>query len=189
MRGVQSWRTWHDDDGSDRGGPGAGTDCVVPGIAGGERLPGARLDLINGVEARYTNVERTTDAIFAIESFEGMTHRIEVLLDLLGPVAEVRGLADNLRFRDREVEDTCVAHLRFQGGAVAVLSVTHAAQERREVVARRGEHQHQRALAVGDRLAAEDDAHAPRALLDVNPVVRRGGSSGPFGNQRPGTLI
>jgi predicted dehydrogenase len=57
-----------------------------------------------------------------------------VLLDLLGPVAGVRGFPTNVRFRDREVEDTCVAHLRFQSGAEAVLAVTHAAQESRDAV-------------------------------------------------------
>jgi predicted dehydrogenase len=49
-------------------------------------------------------------------------HRIEVLLDLLGPVAEIRGRPANVRFREREVEDTCVAHLRFRSGAEAVLA-------------------------------------------------------------------
>jgi len=33
---------------------------------------------INGIEARYSNVEYTADAIFAIESYVGMTHRIEL---------------------------------------------------------------------------------------------------------------
>jgi predicted dehydrogenase len=61
-------------------------------------------------------------------------HRIEVLLDLLGPVALVRGFPSNVRFRDREVEDTCLAHLRFESGAEAVLAVTHAAQESRDSV-------------------------------------------------------
>ena len=59
-------------------------------------------------------------------------HRIEVLLDLLGPVREVQGFPANVRFRDRNVEDTCVAHFRFHNGAEAVLAVTHAASERRD---------------------------------------------------------
>jgi predicted dehydrogenase len=59
-------------------------------------------------------------------------HRIEVLLDLLGPVAEVHGFPTKVRFRDREVEDTCVAYLRFRSGAEAVVAVTHAAQESRD---------------------------------------------------------
>jgi predicted dehydrogenase len=61
-------------------------------------------------------------------------HRIEVLLDLLGPVQETRGFASNARHRDREVEDTCVAHLLFAGGVQALVSVTHAAQERRDTL-------------------------------------------------------
>ena len=61
-------------------------------------------------------------------------HRIEVLLDLLGPATVVRGFPTNVRFHDREVEDTCVAHLQFAGGAQAVLSVSHAAQERRDTL-------------------------------------------------------
>src|SRR6185295_18177821 len=58
-------------------------------------------------------------------------HRLEVLLDLLGPLERVQGFPANVRFLEREVEDTCVAHLQFQSGAQAVLSVTHAAREAR----------------------------------------------------------
>ena len=59
-------------------------------------------------------------------------HRIEVLMDLLGPVERVRGFPAKVRFPEREVEDTCVAHLGFASGAAAVLSVSHAAQEARD---------------------------------------------------------
>jgi predicted dehydrogenase len=62
-------------------------------------------------------------------------HRVEVLLDLLGPLAEAQGIATRARFKEREVEDTCVASLRFRSGAAAVLTVTHAARERRDTVA------------------------------------------------------
>ena len=61
-------------------------------------------------------------------------HRIEVLLDLLGPVEEVQGFPVNVRFRAREVEDTCVARLRFRRGAEAVLTVSHAARESRDSI-------------------------------------------------------
>ncbi len=61
-------------------------------------------------------------------------HRIEVLLDLLGPFREVHGFSARVRFPEREVEDTCVAHFRFPGGAMAVLEVSHAAQERRDTL-------------------------------------------------------
>ena len=33
---------------------------------------------INGIEARYSNVEYAADAIFALESYVGMSHRIEL---------------------------------------------------------------------------------------------------------------
>jgi predicted dehydrogenase len=62
-------------------------------------------------------------------------HRVEVLLDLLGPLAEARGTSARTRYREREVEDACVASLRFRSGALAVVAVTHAAHERRDAVA------------------------------------------------------
>jgi len=61
-------------------------------------------------------------------------HRVEVLLDLLGPVDDARGFPDNVRFHHRDVEDTFVARLRFRSGAIAVLTVTHAAHERRDTL-------------------------------------------------------
>jgi predicted dehydrogenase len=61
-------------------------------------------------------------------------HRIEVLLDLLGPLAEARGFPTNIRFQNRDVEDTCVGRLRFRSGTEAVLTVTHAAFESRDVL-------------------------------------------------------
>jgi len=36
---------------------------------------------INGIEARYSGVERTAEAIFAIESYGGMVHRIQLSPD------------------------------------------------------------------------------------------------------------
>ncbi|MFN0119999.1 MAG: Gfo/Idh/MocA family protein [Blastocatellia bacterium] len=53
-------------------------------------------------------------------------HRIEVLLNLLGPITETHGFTDNLRFT-REVEDTSAAFFRFASGARATLTVTHTA--------------------------------------------------------------
>jgi len=61
-------------------------------------------------------------------------HRIEVLLDLLGPAAHTRGFPANVRFKDREVEDTCVAHLGFESGAQALITASHAALERRDTL-------------------------------------------------------
>jgi predicted dehydrogenase len=61
-------------------------------------------------------------------------HRIEVLLDVLGPVAEVSGFPVNARLRSREVEDTCIARLGFRSGAQAVLTVSHAIRESRDAI-------------------------------------------------------
>ncbi|HWW76055.1 MAG TPA: Gfo/Idh/MocA family oxidoreductase [Pyrinomonadaceae bacterium] len=60
--------------------------------------------------------------------FDFGCHRIEVLLNLFGRAVEVKGLTSNVVFK-REVEDTACALLKFEGGAQAVLSVTHAARE------------------------------------------------------------
>ena len=56
-------------------------------------------------------------------------HRLEVLVNLFGAVAEVSSLTANAVFTDREVEDTAIATLRFESGPVATVTVTHAARE------------------------------------------------------------
>lgn len=50
-------------------------------------------------------------------------HGVDMLCYLLGPVAEIRGFADTLG-RDIQVEDTAVAALRFQCGALAVIDAS-----------------------------------------------------------------
>lgn len=52
-------------------------------------------------------------------------HRIEVLLNLLGPIATVRSSIGSVLF-EREVEDTAVAVFDFASQARAVLNVSHA---------------------------------------------------------------
>ena len=60
--------------------------------------------------------------------FDFGCHRIEVLLNLFGPPAEVRGLTTNALFA-REVEDTGAALFSFASGSSATLTVSHAARE------------------------------------------------------------
>jgi predicted dehydrogenase len=60
--------------------------------------------------------------------FDFGCHRIELLLDLFGDVAEVGALRGNVLF-DRPVEDAAVATMRFAPGPLAVVSVAHAAAE------------------------------------------------------------
>ena len=50
-------------------------------------------------------------------------HRIEVLLNLLGPVDEALGLAGNTLFQ-REVEDTATVAVRWRSGALGSVNVT-----------------------------------------------------------------
>lgn len=61
-------------------------------------------------------------------------HRIEVLLNLLGPVSGVgglAGLAGNTLFR-REVEDTAAVCFRFRDGPLATLAVSVSVKEARD---------------------------------------------------------
>jgi len=60
-------------------------------------------------------------------------HRIEVLLNLFGPVRRVTSLVSDVVLA-REVEDTAVALLQFERGTCATVSVTHAAQEPRDTL-------------------------------------------------------
>ena len=61
------------------------------------------------------------------------SHRIEVFLNLLGPVAEVTSFVDRVRF-ERKVEDTAIAVFRMESGARAQLTVTHATAEPRDTL-------------------------------------------------------
>jgi predicted dehydrogenase len=99
-------------------------------------------------------------------------HRIEVLLDLLGPVTSSRGFPTKVRFKDREVEDTCVAHLSFENGAQAMLSVTHAALEQRdsvEVIGTLGSARipvlNEGLLRITTAAGTRDEQHPPHANL------------------------
>jgi predicted dehydrogenase len=65
--------------------------------------------------------------------FDFGCHRIEVLLNIFGPISEVKALIANTVFH-REVEDTAAALFRFTGGVSAMLSVTHAAAEARDTL-------------------------------------------------------
>ena len=65
--------------------------------------------------------------------FDFGCHRLEVLLNLFGPLERVASLLTNAAFA-REVEDTAVALLQFGRGACATVTVTHAACEPRDTL-------------------------------------------------------
>ncbi len=60
-------------------------------------------------------------------------HRIEVLLNLFGPIAGTLAFTDQLRFA-REVEDTSAAFFKFARGTRATLTVTHAVFESQDTL-------------------------------------------------------
>jgi predicted dehydrogenase len=65
--------------------------------------------------------------------FDFGCHRLEVLLNLFGPLRRTASLLANVVF-DRDVEDTAAALLQFERGACATLAVTHAAIEPRDTL-------------------------------------------------------
>ena len=65
--------------------------------------------------------------------FDFGCHRIEVLLNLFGPVRETRGTLRNILF-ERTVEDTGVAVLQFAAGPCGIITVTHAAYEAQDTL-------------------------------------------------------
>jgi len=60
--------------------------------------------------------------------FDFGCHRIEVFLNLFGPIQTTTAVTSNVLF-DRAVEDTAIATFQFEQGMCALLNVTHAAQE------------------------------------------------------------
>lgn len=65
--------------------------------------------------------------------FDFGCHRIEVLLNILGPIKEVKGFVDNVLF-EREVEDTSSAVFKFECGARGVLNVTHCSMKSQDTL-------------------------------------------------------
>ena len=63
----------------------------------------------------------------------GGCHRIEVLINLFGPVIGCLSTMDNILVQ-REIEDTAVAVLRFEGGPLGVLSMSHSIEEKNDTL-------------------------------------------------------
>jgi len=61
-------------------------------------------------------------------------HRIEVLLNIIGPITRTAGVLTKVIF-ERQVEDTGVAVFQFERGTLGVLSITHAARQSQDTVA------------------------------------------------------
>ena len=103
-------------------------------------------------------------------------HRLEVLMQLLGPGARVRSVVATVAL-DREVEDTAAVLLQFERGACAMVAVTNAAAERQDTldVFGTGGSIRVASLNAGDlvvRIGAQDrvESHPPAANVHV-PLV------------------
>jgi predicted dehydrogenase len=71
--------------------------------------------------------------------FDFGCHRIEILLNIFGPIKNTQGFVGNVLF-DREVEDTSAAFFQFERGARGTLTVTHAAYEPQDTLDIFGSH-------------------------------------------------
>jgi predicted dehydrogenase len=110
--------------------------------------------------------------------FDFGCHRIEVLLDLFGRAADVRGVVANVVFETRDAEDTAVAVIRFEQGTCATVAVTHASGEPRdtfEVYATRGslhvEQLNGSSLEIRTRHGSRVESHPPAVNLHL-PLVQ-----------------
>lgn len=65
--------------------------------------------------------------------FDFGCHRIEMLMFILGDVAEVKGMMTSVKLI-REVEDTAVALLRFANNALATITVSHSINTRQDLL-------------------------------------------------------
>jgi predicted dehydrogenase len=61
--------------------------------------------------------------------FDFGCHRLEILVNVFGPVRDVKSMVGNAAGFKRDVEDTAIAVLSFEKGGYATLSVTHASNE------------------------------------------------------------
>jgi predicted dehydrogenase len=108
--------------------------------------------------------------------FDFGCHRIEVLTNLLGAITEVKAMTANVVF-DREVEDTASALFRFEQGACAVLSVSHAAAESKDSLLVFGSLGSVRVSILNEgkmrvigKLGERYEVHAPQANLHA-PLI------------------
>jgi len=88
-------------------------------------------------------------------------HRLEVLVNLFGPVRRAQALTADVIF-DRDVEDTAAVLLQFDGGPCASVTVTHAVRDRQDTLDVFGTRGSIRSpnLNAGELRIAIDDRHA-----------------------------
>jgi predicted dehydrogenase len=109
--------------------------------------------------------------------FDFGCHRIEVLANILGPITQVKSMIANVVLQ-REVEDTATALFRFESGAGATLSVTHAAREPQDTLDIYGErgsvhvpNLNQGQITISNAEGERSEAHPPDPNLHA-PLIR-----------------
>jgi len=60
-------------------------------------------------------------------------HRIEVFTNIAGTINQVESFNNNIVFK-REVEDSSIAHFKFENGATGILTSSHAAKEAKDTL-------------------------------------------------------
>lgn len=60
-------------------------------------------------------------------------HRIEVFINIMGPIKQTTGFNDNTFFK-REVEDLSSVHFKFESGATGILTSGHAIKESQDTL-------------------------------------------------------
>jgi predicted dehydrogenase len=109
--------------------------------------------------------------------FDFGCHRIEVLVNILGPITQARSMIANVVF-DRQVEDTATALFQFEQGACGMLSVSHTVREPQDSLDIFGEGGsiHVPVLNEGTiRITNNDDERTERHPPDQNlhaPLIR-----------------
>ena len=103
-------------------------------------------------------------------------HRLEVLVNLFGPVRRTAAVTANVVF-DRDVEDTAAVLLQFESGPCATVTVTHAAEQRQDtldIFGTRGSIRCDNLNAGGLRIVTADgervETHPPAANVHL-PLI------------------
>lgn len=78
-------------------------------------------------EPRYWLLEKSKSGGGPMMDFG--CHRIEVLLNILGPIKNIKSIKSNVLFKNRNVEDTLSILLKFKNQAHGIINVSHAVFE------------------------------------------------------------
>lgn len=84
----------------------------------------------NPGEPRYWLLEKNKSGGGPMMDFG--CHRIEVLLNILGPIDNIKSIKSNILFKERNVEDTLSVLLKFKNQVHGIINVSHAVFESKD---------------------------------------------------------